>query len=93
MAQLTVDNIVSATDLRRRTKAVMARVRKGPLVIVSNSQTVGVMIDPKEYKELKKTLELYEDMVDIKAIEESKKRNDWVSLEEASKELGLGQKA
>jgi len=93
MAQLTVDNIVSATDLRRRTKAVMARVRKGPLVIVSNSQTVGVMIDPKEYKELKKTLELYEDMVDIKAIEESKKRNDWVPLEEVSKELGLGRKA
>ena len=89
MTTLKLDNIVSTTDLRRKTKEIIGRVKEAPLVIVSNSQTVGIMISPKQYNELSKTIELYEDMIDLRDIEESKKRNDFVPFEDAIKELDL----
>ena len=89
MTTLKLDNIISATDLRRKTKEIIGRVKDAPLVIVSNSQTVGIMLSPKQYKELSKTIELYEDMVDLRDIEESKKRNDFVPFESMKKGLDL----
>ena len=86
MTTLELDNIISATDLRRKTKEIIGRVKDAPLVIVSNSQTVGIMLSPKQYKELAKTIELYEDLIDLRDIEESKKRNEYVPFEELVKE-------
>jgi hypothetical protein len=55
-------------------------------VFDQSGDKVGVFISIDEYEHM---LELIEDQEDIKAIEEAKKEDDWIPIEEVRKQLGL----
>jgi hypothetical protein len=55
-------------------------------VVDQSGDKVGVFISIDEYEHM---LELIEDQEDIKAIEEAKKEDDWIPIEEVRKQLGL----
>jgi cell division protein ZapA (FtsZ GTPase activity inhibitor) len=92
MDTLQMDNMVSTTELRRSTKKIVADAQIKPQVILANSKAVGIIVSLNHYKKLSKLASLYEDLRDMLDVEESKKRNDFIPLEQAMKELGIDEK-
>jgi len=80
-----MDNLVSTTDLRRKTKRIVGAAQGQPQIIISNSKPIGVLLSPSHFKELKEIAERYEDYIDSLELEEAvsaTKEKDFISFEE-----------
>ena len=54
----------SVTQLRAELAAYLERVGEGPVVVVSRSQPVAVLLDPQVYEALVETAQTLEDVLD-----------------------------
>lgn len=81
-------SITTISDLRFKTKAVLAKALKEPVVIFHRAVPKGVILSVKEYEDLMSTLEDY--YLSLRAEEyekEDKKDVDWISLDTLKKQL------
>jgi prevent-host-death family protein len=61
--------IANITDLRNSHLAVLAKLEKGPVVINSRSQPVGVLVSPKLWDRLVEYIDDLEDSLDAVKME------------------------
>ena len=87
---ITATNTRTITDLRFKTKEVLAKAEEGPVYLFHRSIPKGVIMSFEEYSNLVDQLEDY--FLSLKAAEyerEDKNNTDWVSQEEVEKMLKM----
>lgn len=88
----TKENVKTITNMRENALELLeeAESSAGPIYIFYRSEPRAVLLDLKEYEKLRDMAEDYLDS--LKAIEYEKRdvsKEDWVSLKQLKKELGL----
>lgn len=90
MTNLTLPELTSITQIRQQTKSVFANVRRQnrPVVVVQNSQMVGVILSPIIYEKLVQSCQEYEDIKDAMDLKQAiNTSNDkFIDLEDYLKE-------
>lgn len=86
MTNLTLPELTSITQIRQQTKSVFANVRRQnrPVVVVQNSQMVGVILSPITYEKLIQSYQAHEDIKDSLDLKEAitTSDNQFINLED-----------
>lgn len=83
-------SFTTISDLRFKTKAVLAKAVKSPVLILHQATPKGVILSVSDYEDIMSTLEDY--YVSLKAEEyekEEKNAADWTTLKDIKKQLKL----
>lgn len=83
-------SITTISDLRFKTKAVLAKAIKEPVVIFHRSVPKGVILSVKDYEDMMSTLEDY--YLSLRAeefIKEDKKKVAWITDKDMRKRFNL----
>ena len=80
---MILPNIIrTISDLRYKTKDVMAKAQHEPVVLFEHNNPKGVLLSMEKYEELISNLEDYYDSIKAQEYEkEDKKRVKWATLE------------
>lgn len=83
-------SLTTISDLRFKTKAVLARALKEPVVVLHRAVPKGVILSMADYEDMTSTLEDY--YLSLRAQEyekEDKDTKDWMSLASLKKQLKM----
>lgn len=81
-------NISTISDLRFKTKAVLAKTKKEPVLLFHRSTPIGALFSYEEYQKIMDTLEDY--YIALKADEyekENKKKVKWINHDKIKKRI------
>ncbi len=87
---MITSNISTISDLRFKTKEVLAKTKTGPVILFHRSTPIGTLLSYTEYEELLNTLDDYYLAQKAGGLEaEENKKVSWITHDKVKKLLSL----